>query len=68
MTPQVDLPTFKGIKRFYSQDINVIYYKNTVVEDADRETFKEWDNHQAHDKNSLYSSGNKVKTDTTKTQ
>ena len=68
MTPQVDLPTFKGIKRFYSQDKNGIYYGNTFVKDADRATFKEWDNHQAHDKNTLYSLGYPVKADTTKTQ
>jgi hypothetical protein len=69
MTPAIDLPTFVGIQRFYSQDKNGIYYGNTVVKDADRATFKESsDYQQAHDKNNKYSSGYPIKADTSKTK
>jgi hypothetical protein len=68
MPDEVDLPTLVGIKRLYARDKNHIYYKNTVVEAADKATFEELDNHLAKDKNGQFSSGYRIKPDSTKTQ
>ncbi len=55
----VDLETFKILDNDYSQDKNNIYYKNSVIEDVDVNTFKlnYKDDYQAEDKNYYFNKG-----------